>query len=210
MFGISFSKKFSTFEADTELSDSASSLSTRTLASSSKQLITLTSKDSVESTEWELDYVNEILCNIELMFKDFAMGRAREIINPHLFDQLESRKTVYDGHGHESKLRRKVLFDSVTECLDIRCRRYAGGGYETWVKGLSLVKSKERLAEEVYREITGWIGTSDSMVDELVDSDMSNKHGKWLDFEIEAVELGVKIESRILNHLLDEVISDLL
>lgn len=209
VFGISFPQKFSTLEADAELSDSASSLSMRTIAS--KQLSTFTSKDPVKSTEWELEYVNEILCNIELMFKDFAMGRAREIINPHLFDQLESRRTVFDGHGHESiRLRRKVLFDCVTECLDIRCRRYASGGYETWVKGLSLVKSKERLAEEVYREITGWIGTSDSMVDELVDSDMSNKYGRWLDFEIEAFELGVKIESRILNHLLDEVIADLL
>lgn len=161
------------------------------------------------SPEWELEYVKEILSNIDLMFNDFATGRDNKIINPCLFDQLESRK-VADGWGHELKLQRKILFDCVSECLDSMCTSYVAGGYKMWVKGMSVITRKERLAEEVYREISGWSCMRDSMVDELVDKDMSTNRGKWLDFEIEAFELGLQVENRLLNSLLDEVISDLL
>uniref|UniRef100_A0A5B6YL43 DUF4378 domain-containing protein n=1 Tax=Davidia involucrata TaxID=16924 RepID=A0A5B6YL43_DAVIN len=192
VLGMSSSKKFHLVEADAELSDSASSTSTRT--------------HFVGSTRWELEYVKEILCNVELMFKDFALGRAREIINPHLFDQLENRKGVLGSH----KLKRKVLFDCVGECMDLRCRRYAGGGSRRWAKGLSVVRRKEQLAEQVYKEISGWRGMGDCMVDELVDKDMSCQCGRWIDFEVEAFELGVEIESRILDSLVDEVVADVL
>ncbi|CBI22919.3 unnamed protein product, partial [Vitis vinifera] len=85
LISLSFSKKFNSMEADAELSDSASSTSTATVAT--KHVVALTATCLVRSTKWELEYVKEILCNIELMFKDFALGRAREIINPHLFHQ---------------------------------------------------------------------------------------------------------------------------
>lgn len=205
VLGISYLNKPHPMEVETELLDSASSMST---TKNEKQVITSLSTDHGVSTKLELDYVKEILSNIEFMFKDFAMGRACKIINPHLFDQLESQKWVLNRH--EPKLRRKVLFDCVTECLEIRCKQCAAGGCKTWIKGLSMVRSKMMLAEEVYKEISGWNGLGDCMVDELVDKDMSSKHGRWLDFEIEAFELGVQIESRILNILLDEVIADIL
>ncbi|KAA8527400.1 hypothetical protein F0562_034885 [Nyssa sinensis] len=209
VIGTSTSKKFHFVEADGELSDSASSTSTRTVAR--MHATTSSMKIFVGSTTWELEYVKEILCNLELMFKDFALGRAREIINPHLFVQLESRRRgVLDSHGDDPKLKRKVLFDCVSECMDLRCRRYVGGGSRRWAKGLSVVRRKEQLAEEVYKEISGWRGMGDCMVDELVDKDMSSQYGKWLDFEVEAFELGVEIESRILNSLVDEVVADVL
>ncbi|XP_027119822.1 uncharacterized protein [Coffea arabica] len=206
VLGISCFKNPHLVDSETELSDSASSMSTVSI--SEKQAVSSSMTELNHSAKWELDYVKEMLSNIELMFKDFALGRAGQIINPGLFDQLESQKTVLCKD--EPKISRQVLFDSVAECLDIRFRRYVGGGYKTWVNGLSLVRSKGKLAEEAYKEISGWNDMGDCMVDELVGKDMSSKHGRWLDFEIEAFELGVQIGNRILNLLLDEVIADIL
>ncbi|XP_059646973.1 uncharacterized protein LOC132293478 [Cornus florida] len=209
VLGMGSSKKIYLVEADAELSDSASSRSGRAVARM-HITTTLSVTDSVGSTSWELKYVKEILCNVELMFKDFALGRTSEIINPHLFDQLETRKGVSESHGDKPKLKPKLLFDCVSECIDLRCRRYADGGCRTWAKGLSVVRRKERLAEEIYKEISGWSDMADFMVDELADKDMSTQYGKWLDFEVEEFELGVEIEKRILNSLVDEMIADLL
>ncbi|XAR49676.1 hypothetical protein NMG60_11032942 [Bertholletia excelsa] len=208
VLGLSSSMKSHLVETDADLSDSASSAS----AGPVNQRIdtALPMSHSVASTRWEFEYINEILFNVELMFKDFALGRAREIINPHLFNQLENRKEFLDSKRNEPKLRRKVLFDSVSECIDVRCRHYASGGCRMWTKGLSTLRRKEWLAEEVYKEISSWEGMWDCMVDDLVDKDMSSQCGKWLDFEVEAFELGVEIEGRILDSLINEVVADIL
>ncbi|KAL4387999.1 hypothetical protein GQ457_09G024200 [Hibiscus cannabinus] len=208
VLGLSSIKKQHSPEADTELSDSASSIHSRTLAKSTENFVVMS--ESMKSVNWELEYVKLILCNVELMFKDFALGRARETINPHLFDQLESRRGGFGCDGGESRLDRKVLFDSVSECIDLRCRRYVSGGYEMWMRGMTILRRNEWLAEEVYKEICGWRGMGDCMVDELVDKDMSSQHGKWLDFQVDAFALGADIEGQILNALVDEVITEFL
>lgn len=204
--GMRSSKKLLSVEADTELSDSASSTSFGILARKHTTMISVT--DLVRSTEWELDYIKEILCNVELMFKDFSLGRVRDVINPHLFNLFESRKGENDCG--EYRLRRKVLFDCVSECLDLRCRRYVGGGFRMWVKGAAMVRRKEWLAEEVYKEISGWKGMGDSMVDELVDKDMSSQYGRWLDFEEDEFVLGVEVEAQIFNSIIDEMVADII
>ncbi|KAL7080876.1 hypothetical protein ACP275_14G005600 [Erythranthe tilingii] len=178
-----------TFLKDAELSDSASST-------------VLTLSGSENPKRWELDYVKRILCNIEIMFKDYALGRTREVISPRLFEKLESSQL--------SRTNQRVLFDCVSECLDLRFRQYVNGGLQLYAKGLSVVRRKDRLAEEVYKEISSWSAVGDSMIDELVDKDMSSRYGKWLDFDIEGFEIGVQIESRILNSLMDEVLDDIL
>lgn len=144
------------------------------------------------------------------MFKNYALGKTAEMIEPHLYNQLECRKGNFGGCELGIKINQRLLFDSVNECLELRCSHYVNGGYKLWAKGLSVVKRKERLAEEVYKEISGWSGLGDSMVDEIVDKDMSSTYGRWLDFELEAFELGLHIESRILNSLIDAVVADLL
>ncbi|KAL2338975.1 hypothetical protein Fmac_013421 [Flemingia macrophylla] len=113
-------KQYHPLEANQDLFDSASSWSMQ----------------KKHATTRELDYVNDILCNVELMYMDFALGRARDIVNPHLFNQLESRRGRYEGDGGDCRIRRKVLFDCVSECLDLRCRRYVGGGTKCGPKGL--------------------------------------------------------------------------
>ncbi|XP_075653177.1 uncharacterized protein LOC142623621 isoform X2 [Castanea sativa] len=208
VIGLNSSKKFSSVEADTELSDSASSTSYGTMAEKYAGISILTGH--VSSTKWEIEYVKEILFNVELMYKDFALGRACEVINPYLFDQLESRKIQWGSNSGESRLRRKALFDCVSECLDLRCQRYVGGGYGMWVKGVAMVRRKEWLAEEVYKEISGWRGLGDCMVDELVDKDMSSQYGRWLDFEADEFELGIEIEGEIFDSLVYEVVADIL
>ncbi|XP_074340360.1 uncharacterized protein LOC141678052 isoform X2 [Apium graveolens] len=196
VYNMRSSRKFHVSETDTELSDSASSSSNRVVAT--KQVT-----DPVRSTKWELEYVKRILCNPETMFKDVSAGRTSEIIDPHLFYQLESKNC-------ELNLQRKVLFDCVGECMDLRFRQYVGGGHKAWEKGLATARRKEVLAEEIHREISSWEAMGDCMVDELVDKDMSSHCGRWLDYSVEASEVGVEIERRILNSLLNEAISDIL
>ncbi|KAH0781782.1 hypothetical protein KY290_001380 [Solanum tuberosum] len=193
VFGICSWNKFHSMEPEVDLLDSASS--------------TFGKEEDGKSPNWELEYVKDILYNIESMFMDFAMGRCQKIINPHFFDQLERINSHRDD---ELKQRRKVVFDCVGECLDLRCRQFVEGGYDSWSKGLLVVKNKKRLAEEVYREISGWSGMGNCMVDELVDKDMSSGFGRWMNFEVEAFELGIQIEKRLLNSLIDEVVADIL
>ncbi|GMJ08381.1 TON1 Recruiting Motif 7 [Hibiscus trionum] len=196
-------KKLRTLEADTELSDSASSISSGTVAKSNHNIVVMS--DPLISVKWELEYVKLIVCNVELMFKDFAIGRAHEIINHGLFDQLESRRS----DGEEGKVERKVLFDSVVECLNSKCRQYASGGRRTWAKGMNMMGRNKWLAEEVYKEISRWRAMGDCMVDELVDDDMGSRYGKWLDFEVDAFVLGVDIEEQMMKTLVDEMVADL-
>ncbi|KAG8372907.1 hypothetical protein BUALT_Bualt12G0115900 [Buddleja alternifolia] len=200
------SKIFLPTEGDIELSDSASSTSAKNLAK--RRETTLTSTYYCKKPrKWELEYFNKILCNIATTFNDYSSGRACDMINPHLFDQLESWK---GDCGPVPRISRRLMFDCVSECLELRFKQYVGGGFKLWAKGLSVATRKERLVEEVYKEISGWSEMGDYMVDELVDKDMSSQYGRWLDFETEVFELGIQIESRILNTLIDEVVADIL
>ncbi|XP_057806069.1 uncharacterized protein LOC131021012 isoform X2 [Salvia miltiorrhiza] len=196
-------KTYLAVEPDAELADSASSTSIGTVPK--RRVTVFTSADNANPRRWEFEYVKEMLSNIELMFNDYAVGRTQGIVSPHLFDKLSS------NGGDILMIDQRLLFDCVSECLDVRCRHYAGGGCRSLAKGLSLVRRQEILAQEVYREISGWnANIGDSMIDELVDKDMSNQHGRWLDFDVEAFELGAQIQTRILNSLIDEVVTDIL
>ncbi|GAU33834.1 hypothetical protein TSUD_393420 [Trifolium subterraneum] len=206
--GFNFSRKFYPTECDAELSDSASSTSTRTMMK--KQNSTFSAmKFGRSSSTWELDYVKEILSNVELMYMDFSLGRTREVVNSHLFNQLESRKGGFKSDD-ESRIERKVIFDCVSECLDLRCKSYVGGGYKMWIKGFEMVRRKDWLAKDVYKEILGWKEMRDSMVDELVDKDMSSQFGNWLDYEIDAYDFGEEVADHIFNSLVDDVVYDML
>ncbi|XP_004296254.1 PREDICTED: uncharacterized protein LOC101292106 [Fragaria vesca subsp. vesca] len=206
--GLSSSKKFHSIEADTELSDSASSTATGTVGR--HHAATVHMPNPSRSDEWELGYIKETLCNVEFMFQDFALGRSHEIINPHLFNLLESRRGRFEKDGGNSKLRRKELFDCTSECLDFRCRRYVGGGYKAWVKGTAMVRRKDILAEEFYKEFLALMSMGDCMVDELVNKDMTSQYVRWLEFEADEFAVGVEIEDQIFNSLVDEVVADIL
>ncbi|KAF6165595.1 hypothetical protein GIB67_021865 [Kingdonia uniflora] len=193
-------------DAETELSDSASS--TCTEVACGKHVTRLGMVDDNVSDK-KLKYVREILSKPELMFKDLSFGETGEVINYRLFERLETTWSRSDfSTEKDSRLRRKVLFDCVGECMDLRCRRYVVGGYRTWAKGVEMFRNNGCVAEEVYKDISEWGDMGDWMVDELVDKDMSTQYGRWLDFETEEFDFGVEIQKSILSSLLDEVVAD--
>ncbi|KAJ9555171.1 hypothetical protein OSB04_009785 [Centaurea solstitialis] len=179
LVSATFLRKSSPMEIDTELSDSASS--------------------ATNCAKWEADYVKEVLSDIENMFVDFSLGKSRKIVNPRVFDRLEFGRP----NQEVAKLRRELVFNCVSECMETKCR--------VWGKRLAVVSRPDKLAEEVYREIVGWEEMKDGMVDELVDKDMSGDgYKKWLDYDVELFEIGVEIERRLLDSLINEVVDDIL
>ncbi|XP_010524727.1 PREDICTED: uncharacterized protein LOC104802701 isoform X2 [Tarenaya hassleriana] len=201
VLGSSSMNKFRSIEADTDLSDSASSTSSAALAEKDANMAT-------KSRNRELQYLRQILCNLETAFHDFAVGKSDKVTDPRLFDQLESHIARIGIEGNDGRIARKLLFDCVSECIDVRCKQYVGGGFRTWTKGSAMAKQKERLAEEVYREILGWRGMGDCMVDDLVDKDMSCRFGSWLNFEKDGFAVGEEIQSQILDSLVEELMLD--
>lgn len=152
--------------------------------------------------ESERGYVMDILTDIESMFEDFTLSRTNKIVNPHLFDKLEAKRPFFEKKN-EPRLRRKLVFDCVSECIDSRCR--------VWPRGVAAVRRKDQLVEEVCNMISGWEKMKDCMVVELVDKNMSRgQHETWLDFDFEAFELGVNIERGLLSSLIDEALDDML
>nr|KAJ0199371.1 hypothetical protein LSAT_V11C600306130 [Lactuca sativa] len=150
-------------------------------------------------TKWEPDYVTQVLDDIETMFTDFTLGKTQKIMNPRVFDKLEFGKP----NEEVVKLRCELMLNCVSECMETQCR--------VWGKGLAMVSRHNRLAQDVYKEIVGWEDIKDSMVDELVDKDMSGKGYKtWLDFDVEVFEYGVEIESWLIDSLINEVVEDIL
>jgi hypothetical protein len=159
----------------------------------------------------ELQYVLDILVNANFMADEFFMGQTDMVIAPNLFYLLENQSNGTENRGEEySKLERKVLFDFVSECLELRCRRAFAGGCKGWRGWVTSVPRKSWLAEELYKEMLGFRSLEEAMVDELVSKDMSTVCGKWLEFEVEAFEEGSEVEEDILDYLINELISDLL
>ncbi|KAJ9552595.1 hypothetical protein OSB04_016640 [Centaurea solstitialis] len=159
------------------------------------------------SSQWEFDYIKELLIHAELVLEDLSFSHTQKVINAHLFDQLENQKRNMDPF---LKVQRKALFDCVSACLESRRDRASGGSYEEWAKWSMIFRRKDLLADEIQKEISGWTSMEDLMVDEVVDKDMSTRDGKWLDFEAEALEEGVVVENAILTTLIDEMVTDFL
>lgn len=195
-----FTRSMELFAEEIELQDSATSLPSTTT------IFEFTSTERW-SSQWEFDYIKELLMHTELVLEDFSFGHTQNVINAHLFDQLENQNKNMDPF---LKLQRKALFDCVSACLESRRDRAFNGSYEEWAKWSTMFQRKDLLADEIQKEICGWTKMEDLMVDEVVDKDMSTRDGKWLDFEAEALEEGVVIENAILTTLIDEMVTDFL
>ncbi|XVF31447.1 hypothetical protein REPUB_Repub16aG0146900 [Reevesia pubescens] len=192
-----------------ELSDSASSKSVGEM--DEKLLIrTSNSRDFKESSNWELDYVKMVLKDSELKFIEYSLGQTGNVMTLTAIHQLEHQIGTERNGEDYSKLEQKLLLDCVSECLELRCRQVFVGSCKGWVKWGKLIQKSGWLAEELYKEILGWKNMGDIMVDDLVDKDMSIKYGKWLDFDMEAFEEGVEIETSIFTCLVDELVFDLM
>lgn len=169
--------------------------------------------DYKTSGNTELEYVKDILSSAELMTEDFVLGQINVVIMPSLFDVLENHMgagAANDNQEEDYKLERKVWFDCVSECLELRCRQAFVGSCKGWPRWMELNHRKGRLAEELYNEIVGHKSMEEEMIDELVDKDMSTGYGKWLDFDIESFEKVSEIEWEISDCLIEEIVSDML
>ncbi|KAL6560592.1 hypothetical protein OROGR_004151 [Orobanche gracilis] len=185
-----------------EISDTASSISGPTLCR----------LDSNDPSCSVLQYIQYIICSAELSFEEFALGLTCKIVPPDFFHHLENQLTESNKitvMGERFMIEHKVLFDCVGECLEVKCGRLLAGS-KMWAKQTTHFHERQRLVEEVYREISRWINSDELMVDETVDKDMSCKNGQWVDFEIEGFEEGVEIGNRILSSLVDELVDDFL
>lgn len=132
--------------------------------------------------------------------REILNGRKAGVVNSLLFNKLEKKRG-----NEDERTRRKMIFDCVKECLDNRFSRFSRLGYQGWVNGET--RRPKDMAKEIYEEISRWKGFGDCIVDELVDRDMSSHRGRWVDFEMEAFELGEEIENEIINSFIDEVIT---
>ncbi|TYI57925.1 hypothetical protein E1A91_D11G316400v1 [Gossypium mustelinum] len=191
-----------------ELTDSASS---KPSGEMDKKHLTRppNSGDCKESTGWENDFVKMVLKDSELLFTEYALGQTEKVMTLKASNQLEHLNGA-ERNGEDYKLEQKLLLDCVSECVESRYRQVSVGSCKGLVKWEILIQKRDWLAEEVYKEIFGWKSLDDTMVDDLVDKDMSTKYGRWLDFDMEAFEEGVEIEKIVLTSLVDELVSDLL
>ncbi|CAJ1976087.1 unnamed protein product [Sphenostylis stenocarpa] len=155
----------------------------------------------------ELEYVKDILNNAELMTEEFVMGETDKIMMPNLFDMLETKSIVAENYEKYSKIERRVMFDTISECLELRCRQVFVGSCKAWLKWVASVQKKSSLAEELYKEILSLRSMEELVVDELVCNDMS---AGWLDFNTEASEKGSELEFDVVTCLMNELVSDLL
>ncbi|KAK9041765.1 hypothetical protein V6N11_016855 [Hibiscus sabdariffa] len=195
-------------EFGTEFSDSASS---KPAGETDRKLLTMASysRDHKQSINWEIDFVKMVLKDSELLFQEYALGQAEKVMALKALNQLEQlNETERDGEDY--KLKQKLLLDCVSECVESRYRQVLVGRCQGCVELEKMIQKRDWLAEEVNKEISGWKSMGDTMVDDLVDKDMSTKHGRWLDFDMEAFEEGVGIQKNILTSLVDELVSDLL
>ncbi|CAL0311199.1 unnamed protein product [Lupinus luteus] len=177
-----------------------------------KQLSEITNlEDFKRSRYMGLEYVHDILTNAEFMAEEYIIGQINTVIMPNIFDRLENQINGPENCEASSKLERKVVFDFVSECLELRCRQAFVGTCKEWPRWMISIRRKSVLAEELYKQMLGFINMEEEvMVDELVNNDMSIGCGRWLDFDVEAFEEGLEVEQEIVDSLMNELVSDLL
>jgi len=158
----------------------------------------------------EFEYVKYILNSAELMTEKFVMGETDKIIMPNLFDLLETKSTMAENYEKYSKIERKVIFDTVSEYLELRCRQVFVGSCKAMPKWVASVQKKSSLAEDLYKEMLNLRNMEELVVEELVCKDMSTPWGRWLDFDTEASEEGSELEFDIVTCLINELVSDFL
>ncbi|XP_011622626.1 uncharacterized protein LOC18432163 [Amborella trichopoda] len=155
----------------------------------------------------ELNYVREVVSNADLMFEN-AVLMGGSIIDPLLFDKLEAQCGFGFSKSNGGYLNRRFLFDCITETMNMKYSRCCRAGYKAWAK-LPFLVLRERLTKEIYGEISRWKSMTHKVLDEIIDVEMSSPLGKWLDFEVEAFEIGVETEREIMRTLIQELAVEL-
>lgn len=216
-------------EADTDLLDSATSLSKgRTGSEAVADLVNYISSivhainlAGARLGGSKLTHVKEVILNAELLFGNAALANSdgcRSFLGHFLVDELETltcatwtKSDIFPGFEDNTKGRNQVtgfLFDSVIEYLDTKYCMHSDSGYKAWTR-LPWWMNGEKLMKLVVEEVRRWADLAGRIPDEIIEWEMSHSLGKWTDFEIEGFETGAEIDSDILQILVDEIVVDL-
>ncbi|KAK9074720.1 hypothetical protein SSX86_003038 [Deinandra increscens subsp. villosa] len=165
-------------------------------------------------------HIKRVIFNSELVLSNQMPHNPTELNSFFICDLLLELDTLAEGvmtkfgnflcsqnpiEGYELK---RFVFDAVIEYLESKYERYSKCGFGTWMN-LASFMGFDVLVHEVVEEVRRWMGFVGVISDELVEMDMSHCLGKWTDFEIEVYETGAKIESDILQMLVDEIVVDI-
>ncbi|XP_074558468.1 uncharacterized protein LOC141814404 [Curcuma longa] len=112
----------------------------------------------------------------------------------------------YRGVKETGQLR-ELLFDCMIECLDSKYSLSCKSGYMTYFK-IPFLLTREKLMEELHKQITDWMDLAGKFLDDLVKNEMKSSTEKWTVCKIEACEAGMELESNILQALLEEILID--
>ncbi|XP_068637527.1 uncharacterized protein [Aristolochia californica] len=165
-------------------------------------------------TESNCIHAREVISNVEHLFENLD-----QLTFTHVLDRLETlaetrlknnKKYLWGFmETKEGNKFRRFLFDCLVECLDSMYSCYSKASFCVWSR-LSLHLTLERVAGNVNEKIIEWNNLAGNVLDELIEKDLRGSMWKWTtDFEMEAFEIGYKIEGDILAALLDEVTDDL-
>ncbi|KAF9593215.1 hypothetical protein IFM89_020710 [Coptis chinensis] len=213
-------------EYDAELSDCATSISTaRTRMDkmtdsldSIQFVLDGTDRNNIGIVRNDLYYASEVIINADILLGSLSEShRVGDFPVAPLLDKLGAlpdapwstpncgMEIVGSKDGYQ---RRKFLLDCLLEFLDSKYGVYCKSRFKAWPT-LPFQVNGESLTKEVYEEIQRceeFVGKSS---DDILMRDMNHSLGSWMDFEVEAFEIGQKIESDILQVLVNEVVIDL-
>ncbi|XP_072981361.1 uncharacterized protein [Typha angustifolia] len=214
-------------DLDSDLLDSATSINAAnsnigTKVHSIKKKLSLCCIDSLDCglSEARISSAAETILNAQLLCGNISFwesdGALKFSLHSFLLDMLGALVNVFctsskgnsgftlDQEGHQLQ---ELLFDCIIECLDSKYLHICKSGYNKWSK-LPLL-NKDRLAEEIFEKISDWKEMAGKFLDNLVQKEFVHSNVQWSKCETEAFEMGMEIESNILQALVDEFVFEL-
>ncbi|XP_076902758.1 uncharacterized protein LOC143557606 [Bidens hawaiensis] len=164
-------------------------------------------------------HIKYMIFNSELVLSNQMPHNSNEINSSFICDLLLDldvladviRSTFGNFLGSHNKVARNQLkrfvFDAVIEYLESKYVKYSECGFRSWTS-LPLFRGIDGLIDEVVSEVKGWMGLVGGTLEDLLADDMKHGLGEWIDFEVEVYETVARIESDIMQMLVDEIVVD--
>ncbi|CAN0896603.1 hypothetical protein LINGRAHAP2_LOCUS18596 [Linum grandiflorum] len=154
----------------------------------------------------DLSHAKETILTSELLFGSHSPDRVRTSVLGHfLLDELNALSIHIRPDGNNHNQLKRLLFDTVIEWLDSRCRKYSDSGYRTCRQPLPLQWCTRLVIEEVGAEMKRWTSMAGMIPDEIVEPEIGQSVGRWTEFEMESYEIG----RDIVDVLLEETVREL-
>ncbi|XP_074586163.1 uncharacterized protein LOC141841866 [Curcuma longa] len=212
-------------DTENELLDSATSVDLRSIVDKIQLLNCITS--TADYIQCDVGFSNSILCearhfasNALLLFENFTsngpeVGSLDISLESSLLDllqgicdtlQIPTVDPCYKGLKGTDQLR-ELLFDCMIECLDSKYSCSSKSGFMTYLN-IPFLLSREKLLEELGRQIREWLDLAGKFLDDLIKNGMKSSTEKWTVCKMEVFEAGMDLESNILQTLVEEIVTD--